>query len=282
MNEVAAAIKPSVFEYTCHRAYLKAIYNYKKATQPGFSFRVFSRIAGFSSPNFLKLVMEGERNLSNDSLEKLLRALKLTSEESVFFRNLVRLNQAGSVEDRKLYAEQILRSRAYRKLKPLNQALYEYCAKWYHIPIREMVTLSGFIADPEWIARALEPPISTAEARSALETLFALGMLRKEEGGRISQAESIVSSGDEVSSASVGQYHQKMISMGAEAIDRFPSGERDISSLTLSLSESGAGRVKALIQRFRKELLALADAEEDPTRVYQLNFQIFPISRRTP
>jgi hypothetical protein len=33
------------------------------------------------------------------------------------------------------------------------------------------------------------------------------------------------------------------------------------------------------VQRFRRELLELSDLEQQPERVIQINFQIFPLSR---
>ena len=50
--------------------------SYLKATKPQFSYRYFSRVAGFSSPNFLKLVAEGQRNLSPKSIAKFAKKLR--------------------------------------------------------------------------------------------------------------------------------------------------------------------------------------------------------------
>ncbi|MGE0616139.1 MAG: TIGR02147 family protein, partial [Bacteriovoracia bacterium] len=44
--------KPNLFEYTDYRKYLEDYYNFKKATDPGFSYRSFAKAAGFTSSNF--------------------------------------------------------------------------------------------------------------------------------------------------------------------------------------------------------------------------------------
>jgi uncharacterized protein (TIGR02147 family) len=59
-----------VFEYLDYRAFLRDIYLAKKAERRGFSFRAFSRRANLRSPNYLKLVMDGERNLSRAMAER--------------------------------------------------------------------------------------------------------------------------------------------------------------------------------------------------------------------
>src|SRR3989338_9919808 len=91
--------KPNIFEYDNYRSFLKDLYALLKQEKSAFSFRFFSRQAGFRSPNFLKLVMEGKRNLSPESIEKFAKGLKLNKNEADFFRRLVLLNQATT--DRK-------------------------------------------------------------------------------------------------------------------------------------------------------------------------------------
>ena len=53
-----------VFDYLDYRAFLRDFYARAKATRRGFSFRAFSRKARLGSPNHLKRVMEGDRNLT--------------------------------------------------------------------------------------------------------------------------------------------------------------------------------------------------------------------------
>jgi len=88
----------SIFEYDDYRAYLRDLYEHLKKTGTHFSYRSFSSKAGFRSPNILKLVIDGKRNLSPQSVQKFARALNLKKDEAEFFRILVNLNQAGSVD----------------------------------------------------------------------------------------------------------------------------------------------------------------------------------------
>lgn len=57
-----------VYGYLDYRAFLADLYTAKKAR--GFSYRSFSRRAGLSSPNYLKLVIDGQRNLSAKMAER--------------------------------------------------------------------------------------------------------------------------------------------------------------------------------------------------------------------
>lgn len=268
-----------IFEYDNYREYLRDVYRFYKETRPQFSYRYFSQKAGFRSPNFLQLVIEGKRNLSPQSIERFANALKLTKKEAEFFRILVHLNQARTVGEKKIYAEQLMQFRPFRYIHPLRKDQYRYYTEWYNIPIRELTMLSDFSEDPAWIARRLIPPISPQQAQKAIDLLLQLGLLKRDEYGRLVQTDAFISTGDEVTSTSVADYHRTMIQKGAEALDRFPGPDRDISSVTMALSDKNFGEIKALIQRFRKELLAIADQDRAPEGVYQVNFQLFPLAK---
>lgn len=56
----------------------------------GFTFRHFQKRAGFGSPNYLKLVMDGERNLAPRSLGKFLKGLYIAPADEAFVRELFR------------------------------------------------------------------------------------------------------------------------------------------------------------------------------------------------
>lgn len=276
----AESRKLNIFEYDNYRSFLKDLYASLKKEKSAFSFRFFSKQAGFRSPNFLKLVMDGKRNLSADGVGKFAKALKLNKEETNFFRNLVMLNQAGTVEEKKYCAEQLIRHRFYKKVYPLRQAQYDYYSNWYFIPVRELVGTVGFREDPAWIAHRLVPPITASEAEKALKELEQLGLIKRDETGKLIQTDGFISTGDEVASTSVAQFHKEMMQKGAESIDRFPNTEREISSVTIGLSEENSRQVKELIQRFRRELLAIAGQDQKATGVYQVNFQLFPLTKK--
>jgi uncharacterized protein (TIGR02147 family) len=70
-----------------------------------------------------------------------------------------------------------------------------------------------------------------------------------------------------------------MLERAAASIDEIAPADRDISSLTLAVGDSGLRRLKERLQRFRRELLELSALEDDPAQVVQINFQLFPLSR---
>jgi len=271
-----------VFGYRDYRAFLRDHYAAKKEAGRGFSYRAFSRRAGLRSPNYLKLVIDGERNLTPAMAERFGKACGLTDDALGYFVDLVAFNQAKTSTERNTCYGRLTSFREYKKTHALELAHAAYHSTWYMPAIRELATRSDFAADPEWIARTLLPPITKAEADKALSTLLELGLLVRDDDGRVHQGDAVISTGPETSGLHIGNYHRGMMERAAESIDLVPAADRDISSLTLCLGEDGIRSIKQRIQRFRRELLELSELEDDPRRVVQINFQLFPLSREEP
>lgn len=267
-----------VYRYLDYRAFLRDAYRDRKQHQRGFSYRWFSRRAGLSSPNFLKLVIDGKRNLTVASARRFAAAFDLNVTETAFFCDLVAFNQARSPAEKNEYYERIRASRRHREVRALDHHEFDYFSRWYYPAVRELVACKGFRDDPAWIARRLVPPITPAQARHALELLTKLGLLRRDADGTLRQGEMLVSTGPEVRSLAVGNFHRQMMERAAASIELVAREERDISGLTVALSDEACHRFKQRIVELRAELLQLSAAETEATRVVQLNFQLFPLA----
>ncbi|QQR81755.1 MAG: TIGR02147 family protein [Deltaproteobacteria bacterium] len=128
--------RPHIFEYLNYRTFLRDLFQFKKDEKLGFSFRTFSRLAGLKSSNFLKLIIDGKRNLSADAIHKFAKAFKLTKEETQFFETLVHFDQAQSVEEKNFYYERVMRSKSYQDVRPLDASQYTYFSNWHFVALR--------------------------------------------------------------------------------------------------------------------------------------------------
>jgi uncharacterized protein (TIGR02147 family) len=266
-----------VFDYLDYRAYLRDYYIVQKS-KSGLSFRSFARTAGLRSPNYLKLVIDAQRNLTPATAKQFAKALSLTGDARQYFLDLVLFNQVkGEAERAEAYAK-LTGLHRYRKAHPLEEAHAEYHSTWYIPAIRELAAARCFRADPAWLAKHLIPPIKPAEAAHALDTLVRLGLLRFNDKGELKQGEAVVTTGPETATQSVISYHRAMMRQASESIDLVEPDARDISSLTLCVGPDGLRRLKERVVRFRRELVELALLEDSPSQVMQLNFQLFPLS----
>lgn len=275
----SAPTAPSVFEYLDFRAYLQDYYKWAKGGRRGFSYRRFSQLAGLRSPNFLKLVIDGDRNIGPSSLSGITSALRMNKGQAQFFEDLVAFGQAKTPEQTERAYGRVSACRVRRKVVTLEGGLYDYFTHWYYPAIRELAAREDFRDDPEWVGRQLLPPVNTAQAKQALSVLKDLGLLQPDDHGRLQRAETSVTTGPEVRRRAFIGYHHQMLQRSAESIGLVPQPEREISALTVCISPDTFARLKLRLQDVLEEVMDTCDADADPRRVYQLNFQLFPLSK---
>ena len=268
----------NVFLYLDYREFLRDFYRQRKASEYGFSHRAFSRRAGLRSTNYLKLVMDGERDLTPEMANQFAKGCRLTDREADYFCELVAFNQARDARERERCHARLQRYREYRRIHWLDAAQTAYHSTWYLPAIRELAARKDFRDDPKWIAEQLQPRITTAQAQKALATLEELGLLSRDGSGRLQQASALVSTGCGPLGHHIINYHRTMLAQAAGALDTVPREEREISSVTLCVSQEVLLDLKERIREFRRELLQLAELEGEPERVVQINFQLFPLS----
>lgn len=270
----------NVFEYLDYRAFLRDHYAERKAHEYGFSHRAFSKRAGLRSTNYLKLVMDGERNLTTDMAEQFATGCGLKGTAADYFCELVAFSQAESAAERNRCHERLMRYKQYRAIHQLEAAQAVYHSTWYLPAIRELAARPDFNSDPKWIAHTLTPRISTDEAEKALATLLRLGLLVRDSAGQLAQADALVTTGPGPLGHHIVNYHRTMLERAAAAIDEIPREEREISSVTLCVSHEALLDLKERIREFRREILQVAELGGPPERVVQLNFQLFPLSEK--
>lgn len=267
----------NIFEYTDYRSYLRDIYTYLKRTTPYFSFRFFARAAGFKTPNYLKLVMEGKRNLSQEAILKFCKGLKLNRAQSEFFENLVHFCQAKTDEEKNVYYQRLSASKQYIALKEVEKDHYVYFSKWYFAAIRELAFFKNFREDHNWISQKLHREVTPKQVEEALELLTKLGLLKKVEG-KLMPSDRNITTGPTLQPLVVANFQREMMKRASDSIEKTNAEYRDISTLTVALSQEKFLQIQKKINKFRQDLHACIATCEDPDSVYQINFQIFNLS----
>lgn len=269
----------SPFQYLDYRAYLRAWFAERKASEPGFGHRVFVQRVGRSSPSMLLDIMRGPRKLSDALVPRFVDALGLSGEEAVFFASLVAFNQAETPTQKATAWESVRASRRFWQARRLGGDATRYLAFWYIPAIRELANCKGFRGEPEWIARRLQPSITTGEARAAIATLLELGFLTKSAEGILQPTKETIVTPHEVSGSDVMHYHADMTERAAGALERTPAKERNYSGLIVAVPMSLLPQLKRELDALQERLLDLCDSEETPhERVYQINLQLLPLS----
>ncbi len=275
-----ADIKPlNIFEYTDYRKYLRDYYQLMKSTTTWFSHRCFMNKAEIRSPNFLKNVMEGKKNLTKESVLKFAGALGFSRKEIEYFENLVFFDQSKTSSKKQYYYERMkLFSKKVVKAT-IEEAQIGYFSKWFHCVVRELIVIRDYQDNWMKLASDVRPRITQAQARKSVELLLKLGFIKKNRDGTYSQTSKNITAGDQpVDIMVVRNYHKEALENAKKSLDAFPSDERTCSSLIMSVTRETYEEMEEEINEFRNRITIIANKSHGSDRVYKLAIQMFPVS----
>ena len=271
-------VEPDVLLYTNYRVFLRDYYEFKKKTVPAFSLRFFAEKAGLSSHAHLKLTIDGKRNITKNTVVKLIHGLGLDGQRAVYFESLVFFNQAQTDADKQVYYAQLLKASPRSKLHKMDKAQFRIFREWHHSAILEMVALKDFRPIPDWISKRLGGLITPAQVTESLKLLVEVGLLVKTANG-YRQRDPLITTDDEVQDLMVKMYHLQMLKLSADMLSTLPGPQRDVSALTFSIKREDFPNLKKHLQLMRKELLDFSAKAGEAEEVVQVNIQLYPLTR---
>lgn len=267
----------TIYAYTDHRVFVQDFLSDKRKKNPKYSLRCAAEKCGVPSGTFAR-ILNGTRGIGPSLLPKFSNWLGLKHREADYFGLLVKFQQCTSVNDRDKYYEELLSCRVRMKhLIPEDK--FHFFEQWYHVALHELLKIVPDTNNPEQLGALLEPAVNESKTRNALEIMEKAGIIKRTPEG-LKPAASFLSTGDTWESAAIHAFQRIMCSLGTEALDRFAKSERDMSTLSMSLSEKGFREVIEVIRGAREKIREVEQSDNAPERVYQINFQIFPLSRR--
>jgi uncharacterized protein (TIGR02147 family) len=270
----------TIFAYLDYRAFLRDFLANKKKEQKRFSQRyIHVKMNVPISSGFLANVIAGKKNLTDVQILKLSKILKLNKSETSFFENLVRYNHAKAVGEKNEYLQRLVPQQKL-KLQRLNPGQMNVFSKWHYVYIREMLAFFPIKANFEEAGQLLDPPVSAAEVQDALLSLEKMGLAAKGDDGCFRQRDAFLTTGNETASLHLAHFQLFTMDRAKLALQTIKPEERDITVVACALSPEGFSRVKETIQACRKQVLQITQEDASPNRVYQCNFQFYPVSKK--
>jgi uncharacterized protein (TIGR02147 family) len=272
---------PNLYEYVNYRLFLQDLLaEHKKDTEPDFSHKVILAKMGISSTGFLSNVMAGRKNLTPIQIIKLAKIIKMNKAESAYFEAMVYFTQAKVIDEKNEYFNRLVTLQKVN-LKVLDKKKMSVFSKWYYVVIRELLYFYSYNgSNPSALGHKVEPTIRHTEANQAIRYLEELGLIQKDKDGNYRQIDNAVTSGDEVKSLHLTNFQLATMELAKRAIQKIPAAERDVSVLTMTLSPDSFQMIKSELQHIRKRIAKIAVDEDKPDRVYQLNVQFFPVTKK--
>ena len=270
---------PDIFTYIDYRQFLKDTIEERRKGNTNFSLRYISQKAGIKSMGFLSMVLKGNRNISERLIIELAHIFKLNKKERHYFRSLVHFNQAQTHGEKTHFYQEIL-SLQKGPVCTVRQDQYEFYEKWYYSAVRELVAIYKITDDYTYLAKLLKPSIKPNEAKLALEVLTRLGLIKKTGSGIYKRVDAVITSGSLIRPFAIQNFQRAAMELAKSAYDRFPREERELSTITMSIDSDTYEIVKKKLAKLRSEVMELARSVKHPQQVYQLNFQLFPTSKK--
>lgn len=280
--EVFAA--PLLHKYRSYRDFMRDSYNYRKSLRSGFSYRRFSELSGVKSPNFLQQVIRGEKNMSEEVASGVAKALRLTTDEKIYFVALVRLENAKNSEQKEDAYRGLLKASKTLITKEIPSAQKQILNQWYYLVIREMAFAQDFRADGQWISEKLRGAISPEEASDALTILFKGGFLRPGANSACIPEDPVLDTGAVFDTVRVLRNHQQTLHLWSHLIDKINPEDREMGLLNIPISREKIPEFKKRILQFQDEIIGWIQDEKDPDQIVQLGTYLIPVTKilKTP
>lgn len=268
-------MKPIV-EYSDFRQYMLDYYEERKR-RSFFSWREFSRIAGFTSSSYMKVVCDGKSKLSRIGVERTGAAMGLVGFEMEYFRAMVEFGQAATEEKKKAAYENMLAIAKVHKVRVLEGDLFEFYDSWQNPVVRELAPLMPG-ATPGEIAKKCYPEMTAAEVQQSLNFLTKAGLLKKAGDSAFVQAETSITGTSDATRLALRGMHRQMSKLATPALD-LPVEQRNFSGVTMGVSRESYERIVKVLDECRRQIIAIAADDKDIDQVYRLNLQLFPLTK---
>lgn len=267
----------SIFDYLDYRKYLKDLFNLQKSESSHISYRYMEKRLGIDASYYRKILI-GEKHLSESQIEPLINYLQLEQKEKEYFTELIRYSKATD-ESHVARSLQSLASFRGATRATLEMEKYRIFRQWQNTAIRELISIAPISSVDEILPSYFISPLTIQEIKQSFALLEKLHLITKE-SGYYRCTERFITTESRLKSEAVRSFQKTMMEKAISAIDKIPPDRRNISSLTVSCSLSTRDEIFEIIERTRNEILHLVEKDGSPEDVFQVNFQVFPLTNR--
>ncbi len=267
---------PSIYDYTNYRRYLRDVFNDLKNAPSGFSYARFCKALGLRSTNYLKLIIEGKRNLTPSNVLRLGKFLELTFEETRYLETLTYLCRSKTSLERSHYSNCLKSLKREGAVKYGRKAPKELLEKWYYPAV--LVALHQCPLD-ESTERMLQLiGISAEEGRAAAQTLLEMGALILNEQHYQMVDANVLMVDSKKSKLKYKNFLKDQLKLSSKKLEEEYDHGAQFFSQTLSISKQSWPTYLRSVRSLMSETARQSDSDS-AEQLIQLNVQLFPLGR---
>jgi len=265
-----------LFNYDDYRVFLKDFFQAQKQARREFSHRYFANKAGISNPSYIHYVIKGRYNLTEKSIDKILKGLTLVGTEAKYFKLLVLYNQETNPGKKGKLSEELDLIRKSRKNYKIKAKEYGVFNEWYYPVIRVMAEHSNWNGDIKKLASMIVPPITAQQAQKAVDTLVESGLL-KEKKGKYSATSTAISAED-TPSVYIKKSRKDLIMNCALASEQMQATKRHTSYTIVGTTKENFDKISSYLDEVRATINAMVQLHDEVEDVYVVNLNAVPLS----
>ncbi len=269
----------SVLPFTDYRAFLAAHAQEMKRRNSLWSFGAWARHLGLRTTSSLTKIINGARNPGEVISKRLVDYFRFDSDEEQHFRDLVNLQKLRKHPQMNAFLlEKFGAKNELEDFIQVDEATFSTLSEWYCYAIREMVSLDGFLEDPNWISEKLLFSVPPMEVKKAIAKLIKSGLLKRGKNGRLELGHVRINTKNDVASEAIRRYHEQSLDNAKTVLRTVAVDQREISSSTFGIDPKDMPEAKEMLRRFRKRFARSLEKQKGK-QIYQLEVAFFPITR---
>lgn len=240
--------------------HLKSELEARSRRNQNYSLRSFARSLKIDSST-LSAILRGKRPLSPKTAKRILDELELDPETKSKY-----LGASFGIDHQR---------GGERKFTQLDNEALEVICGWEHYAILSVLELSHFPGTVTAAAKRLN--ISTGVVIPALHRMERLGLVERR-GHQWASLGKQLTTTQGIQNAALRKANREYIEKALYSLYQHATSERDISGITMAISNKKLPQAFEMIRDFRRKLCSfLEDGVKD--EVYRLNVQLFPLKK---
>ena len=261
----------SIFKFVDYRSYFRDYYNLRNKTDRRFSHRFLSEKLGDKSPSFFLKVIQGQRRLTDEQLERISKLFELDREETRYIQSMYRYGIAKDNSERE-YHLGLMVAISTPSRKELGVEASDFYSDWFHSAVRAVLGILDIGDDLTPITRRLKPALSIQQARQSVQLLERLALIEKNPMGFWKPKENAIVFKSPIQDATMRSYRLKCLDLAKLAVSApqlaYPP---QFFTTTMTVSDDALDRIKKNLAKFRAEVRTIVSRDNLPqTRVVQL------------
>lgn len=270
--------KPKLKSYLSVHRYLQDLYVHRKALDPDFSYDSWSYELGVKSRSYLRMVVVGKRKLTEKFSEIFCAKMGFEPAETDYFKLVTAYSQLGSHEQRKLLLRKLIELSHADLDRVSVEQHHEFFSSPFLPKLQTLLTFEDIETSSKSLASILELPLAQVEA--GLKKLRDMG-LAEPSGLNWRAKNKLLKVPDRFGDSALANFHSESL-REASAAQKLPADLRRFRSLLIPLNPAEFAELQAEFEEFVKHTLAKYKADElKGRRLYQMNFNMYPISLET-